>query len=92
MYIYISIFSFLIHPIIRSTTTSSNPLIIMPGQKGPSNTSVLPENSSSEDENESPLIPKEWGKMSKKKRKRLEKFMEKQFKKEEKVKLMEKLG
>jgi len=64
----------------------------MPGQKGPSNTSVLPENSSSEDENESPLIPKEWGKMSKKKRKRLEKFMEKQFKKEEKVKLMEKLG
>ncbi|TPX56540.1 hypothetical protein PhCBS80983_g04488 [Powellomyces hirtus] len=63
-----------------SASASVIPDIIIPGEKGPSNVdlSFLPEEPT--------------GKMTSKKKKRLEKFIEKQLKKEERVSLLKKLG
>ncbi|KAJ3055353.1 putative ATP-dependent RNA helicase DHR1 [Rhizophlyctis rosea] len=68
-----------IHDTEYQASATANPLVLVPGQKGPAAvTQLLPE---------APT-----GKMTSKKKKRLEKFIEKQLKKEERVKLLKKLS
>ncbi|KAJ3185761.1 ATP-dependent RNA helicase dhx37 [Gaertneriomyces sp. JEL0708] len=61
---------------------SAVPLVLLPGEKGPSQSKL----------DMSVLKEEPTGKMTSKKKKRLEKFIEKQLKKEERVKLLEKLS
>ncbi|KAJ3035397.1 putative ATP-dependent RNA helicase DHR1 [Rhizophlyctis rosea] len=73
--------------ITYEASASANPIVLLPGQKGPSDvTQLLPEVQIFIDDR----LPQ--GKMTSKKKKRLEKFIEKQLKKEERVKLMKKLS